>query len=198
MVIGWIIIGWIGASWHTDPVPIRVHGRVHGFDFMEWVNSGHVFQFMEWNTSGLDWLSLLLLDLIAVIGLWKRSGWAWWLTVGYWSLRSLPPVNWLYQVLDDPNRPIGVGPDPGLLMAGLFALACTAFPVVVLIISRGRGRYLLQLAGDARPTAAERQKALATPRRSCQTCGGRCPDVDNNWTRAGRCSKKCMENDGRR
>jgi hypothetical protein len=80
--------------------------------------------------------------------------------------------------------------NPHLLLGGLAFWSYTAAPVLLLLVCRGRGAYLPEMAKKRGP--GKRWKS-SEPRKTCRRCGGPCPDIDNNWTREELCSKKCME-----
>ncbi len=74
---------------------------------------------------------------------------------------------------------------------GLCALVAVGVGIsitVLLVVSRARGTYMIQLEGERRLPGQP-----ARSRKTCSRCGDPCPDIDNTWTRAGLCSKRCME-----
>jgi hypothetical protein len=173
IVIGLIVVEMITASLPSRTVTTGQHGA----------------EFLQWLTGGLVWVLFLAVDLLTIVGLSMRLGWAWWLTVSLWSLRASVAFVILFGA--SIGLKSGTGPDVASWLGFLTFVLCTTAPVILLIIVRVRGAYLPRMAGERE----NEREAESRSKMACRRCGDPCPEVDNNWTRAGLCSKKCMENE---
>jgi hypothetical protein len=141
-----------------------------------WAQSGH---------GCFSALIALVLYLSIFVGLFFRTGWGWWLAVGSLSLFGCISLAGL--VTDawwaDANRVNR--PSVGLVV---FSVAFWFVPVILLLVARYKENYLYELEGED----PKNRPMPSAPAKPCKRCGNPCSKIENVWSKAGVCSKKCM------
>jgi len=168
--------------WRPTPLPLEIRTVIGlivlELSFCSWIglNSPEV--------STAPVIFSILLGVAIILDLIRRTILAWWVAVGLSLVRVVLGLSMLGLVSAGGSRSL-----PSDLELGTYVQCFVGVSVIVLLIhSRVSGKYLIRLEG-------ERRQPGMTPRirKTCRQCGDPCPDIDNNWTRAGLCSKKCAE-----
>lgn len=170
--------------WSSNPFPMELRWII-GFIVLNLLLGIYS---VKPDTLGTFTVLVILLDLLTIVGLKRRIGWVWHLALGLWFSRLVVTI----VLLDLLWTKSGWEADSAkaLLVA---SAGLTAIPIILLIVCRARGAYLVVLEGEKRTGKVTQQAGEARPRKRCSRCADPCPEIDNLWTRAGFCSKRCME-----
>jgi hypothetical protein len=126
----------------------------------------------------------VVIDLAIILDLMRRTILAWWVAV----LLSLSRSAFGGVVLSLVTAGGQGRVLPELEFCGFIMCGVGFFVMLLLIYSRACGSYWIRFEGERRQPALHPRA-----RTSCRRCGDPCPEIDNRWTRDGRCSKKCAE-----
>ena len=158
--------------WRRTPLPGEVRFVIALIVLELFIILFNVFASPRGWTAGASFS--FLLNVALLIDLFRRTALAWWVAVVLSGSRIVIGMYLLNMTGSEFD---------GFLLCGM------GFTVIVLlVISRARGSYMLQFEGERRDVPAPPRT-----RKACRQCGGPCPDIDNTFTRAGVCSKKCLE-----
>jgi hypothetical protein len=83
-------------------------------------------------------------------------------------------------------------PDPERGVSERIVLALLVSPMILLFISAGRGSYHVRRKAEPPPGSP----VPPLMRKICTRCGDPCSPFDHPWTRAGFCSRRCLDNGG--
>ena len=138
--------------------------------------------FGNWLLGGCILILFPVVDGVSIIGLVQRSVWGWWIATLIGLFRLM-----LISAAPHPSHAESSAEELGRLAVSVTFVG----PAFLLLLARVRGAYFPRMAGERKMKPAEPVAAAA--RQACKQCGDPCPDVQNIFTRAGVCSKKCLE-----